>query len=114
MSTQLNLNLSESRIARDEGIQKAITHAESVVPEWSELAYAELKKFLLNYPGEFMAEQFRSHCALVDFPLPPHSRAFGGVFLRAARAGIIEKVRLQQVTNKKAHLCYASVWRRAA
>lgn len=106
-------NLFEARQARDAGIEKAVTHANEVVPDWSEQAFEKLKEYLKCFPGEFMAETFRAEMALQDFPLPPSARAWGGIIRRAASAGLIERVRLQQVTNKRAHLCYASVWRAA-
>lgn len=113
MKEPIQLDLLEAIEERDKGIQKAIDHADAVTPDWSQLAYEELKRFLQETPGEFMAESFRAHCAVVNFPLPPSSRAFGGVILRASKAGIIRRVRFDQVSNKRAHACFASVWRRA-
>jgi hypothetical protein len=100
--------------ARDEGMNRAVDHANRVVEDWSERAYTELQNFLRSNPGEFMCEDFRGWCAMIDFPLPPHARAFGGVIARAARAGLIKKAGIGQVKNVKAHCANANVWRRAA
>lgn len=103
-------DLDKGRENRDSGMQTAISHADAVSPEWSVRAYSLLQRYLKDYPGEFMAEDFRSFCAQVDFELPPHARAFGGVISRAAKAGLIRKVRIGQVKNVKAHCALASVW----
>lgn len=99
---------------RDAGIEQAINHANEVTPDWSDMAFEKLKEYIKAFPGEFMAENFRSEMALQDFPLPPSARAWGGVIRRAAIAGLIVRVRHQQVSNKKAHCCFASVWRKTA
>lgn len=106
----VQLNILEAIEQRNAGIQTAIDHANSDNPGWSEKAFEEFKRFLVINPGEFMAEQFRCHCAVIDFPLPPHARAFGGIIRKASNAGIIKFVRYQQVSNPKAHACFASVW----
>lgn len=106
----VQLSFEDAMRERDAGIQKAVDHADAVNPDWSVQAFEEFKRFLIINPGEFMAEAFRAHCAVVDFPLPPHSRAFGGIIRKASNAGIIRFVRHQQVSNPKAHACFASVW----
>jgi hypothetical protein len=104
------LNIFDGRQARDEGINKASDHAEAVNPGWNDQAFTMLKQFISVYPGEFMGEDFRAYCAMVDFPLPPHARAFGGVIHKAAKSGLIKKIRIAPVKNVKAHCAFASVW----
>lgn len=113
MKNVVQLDILSSIAERDAGIQTAITHADAVTPDWSSMAYEELKRFLKITPGEFMGENFRSHCAQIDFPLPPHARAFGGIIVKAYKSGLIRRVRFDQVSNKKAHACFASVWIKA-
>lgn len=103
-------NLDKGRENRDSGMQTAVNHADAISPGWSVRAYSLLQRYLKDYHGEFMAEDFRSFCAQVDFDLPPHARAFGGVINRAAKAGLIRKVRIDQVKNTKAHCANAAVW----
>lgn len=105
------LEFFEGREARDAGMAKAAEHAEVVVPGWNDLAFDQFKEFLSNHPGEFMGEDFRAYCAMVDFPLPPHARAFGGVILRAVKAGIISRTGYGKVRNVKAHCANAAIWR---
>jgi hypothetical protein len=113
MKEQIELDFTEAKIQRDKGIEQALTNADNSTPGWSSIAYEEFKRFLLNNPGEFMAEEFRSHCAVIDFPFPPSNRAFGGVILKASFDGLIKFVRYGRVSNPRAHACFASVWKRA-
>jgi len=98
--------------ARDHGIKRAVDHADRVHESWSDKAYGLLKDFLRVRRTEFLAEDFRE--AVTDLiPAPPHNRAYGGVFMRAAKAGLIRRIRYQAVKNVKAHCANASVWKRA-
>lgn len=106
------LDEKEARRLKNEGIDRAVTKADNDNPGWSERAYQFfVNKFLLIKNGPFMAEEFRSYCALTDFTLPDNARAFGGVIKRAAANGIIERVGFQNTKNKKAHLTPATLWR---
>jgi hypothetical protein len=97
---------------RDTGIKMAVEHADAKEPSWSQRAYDFLiKKFLMNHNGPFMVEEFRSYCAQMDFPLPPHARAFGAVIMRAAKENVVEKVGTQNTRNPKSHRTPATVWR---
>jgi hypothetical protein len=96
---------------RDMGMAQAIGHAESVDPNWPESAHQALIRFIGSHRGEFMAEQVREFAAKTGLSQPPHLRAWGSVFLRAARAGLIRRVGFGQVTNPKAHCANAAVWR---
>lgn len=99
---------------RDEGMRRAIDHAEREVPNWAELAYEKLIEFTTEYPYlEFMAEDFRKWAYHKGLPEPPHSRAFGGIMVKARRADLIVKIRISQVKNPTARCANANVWRRA-
>lgn len=107
-------NLFEARKQRDQGIQKARDTAEAVNPGWNQLAYDLLKRFLRDHNGPFLAEEVRSFAAMEDFPLPPSNRAWGGIMIRAVKSGLIVRDGYGQVSNPKAHACFASVWKKAA
>jgi hypothetical protein len=107
----VQLNIFEGNAARDEGIQRAAIHAEAVNPGWNDQAYELLLKFLSVHVGPFMAEEVRSYAAMIDFPLPPHARAWGSVVVRAVKAGIIQRVGYEKVKNKNAHRTPATLWR---
>lgn len=107
------LNKEEAAKLRDTGIDIAVTAANKKNSEWSEKAYAYLRDhFLLNHNGAFMGEDFRSYCALMDFPLPDNQKAFGGVLKRAAsgKDPLIKKVGVQATRAKKSHRANAAVW----
>ena len=94
---------------RDKGIKQAIDNADDKHERWSEKAY----KFLTNWiktQYEFMTEDVRI-ASEKEIPKPPSNRAWGGIVVRAARAGLINKVGFSNVKNPKAHNTPASIWR---
>jgi hypothetical protein len=105
------LNIFEAREARDQGINRAVMHADETIPDWSSKAYGLLLQFLSIHVGPFMTEEVRTYAAQIDFPLPPHARAWGGVMLRAVKAGIIQQAGTAKVKNVKAHCANAAIWR---
>lgn len=109
MTAQLNIEYAKK--ARDRGIERAENHANQVHESWSDKAYALLKEFIRIQPKtSFLAEDFRM--SVTDLlPAPPHNRAYGGIFMRAAKAGLIERLGYAPVKNWKAHRANASVWR---
>ena len=99
------------------GIKKAVSHADQVTEKWSEKAYEKLKLFLSREINttqnfEFMTEQFREFCEVTYLDDPPSLRAFGGIMAKAAKAGLIERIGYDNVTNPKAHATPATIWRR--
>ena len=94
---------------RDKGIKKAIDNANDTHEKWSDKAY----KFLVGYiksHQEFMTEDLRLDSEK-EIPKPPSNRAWGGIILRAVRAGLIHRVGFSNVKNVKAHRTPATVWR---
>ena len=99
---------------RDKGIKKAIDNANDTHNKWSDKAY----KFLLDYikygegrdQYEFMTEDVRM-ASEAEIPKPPSNRAWGGIILRAVRAGLVHRVGSSSVKNIKAHRTPATVWR---
>ena len=84
---------ASARAARDAGMARALDHAEAVEPRWGDVAYQALTTFVRWYtaPGPFTSFEFREW-ARPRLSAPPTDKAFGPVFVRAARAGIIRKV----------------------
>jgi hypothetical protein len=79
--------VEQSRALRDRGMQQAIDHAGA---EWRELAYAFLIDFIATHSG-FKSEDVSEASKLSGLPQPPTDRAWGSLYARAARAGLIEK-----------------------
>lgn len=107
------LDIKAARKERDAGIEKAAAHAEEAMEGWNEKAYGVLLMFLQNHTGPFMAEEVRSYAAMMDFPLPPSNRAWGGIIVKARNNGLIKRCGIQPVKNKKANCANAGVWRKA-
>ena len=109
MTAQLNI-FSGAQL-RDEGINKAVQHANATHQYWSELAYLFLLVVLKEHKGEFMPEDVRA-ASVGRVPEPPSKRAWGGVIVRAKKDGRIVSKGFRNVTNSKAHCTPATVWLR--
>ena len=46
-----------------------------------------------------------------EIPMPPSNRAWGGIVVRASKAGLISRVGFSNVKNAKAHKTPATVWK---
>ena len=94
---------------RDKGIKQAINNANDTHEKWSEKAYKFLTDYIKSH-HEFMTEDVRL-ASEKKIPIPPSNRAWGGVVVRASRAGLISRVGFSNVKNAKAHKTPATVWR---
>ena len=112
MRQPIQLNIIEAIQARDKGIQTAMDSADSKSKDWSKRAYELLTEFLASRREPFMVEDLRSYAALVDFDLPAHARAWGGVIRSAFFNGLVERVGIQNTISVKSHRTPASVWRK--
>jgi hypothetical protein len=88
---QTNLDFKAARERRDTGMQRAADHANRVEPEWSDKAYRLAVKMFEIRDASFLAEDVVRSLAGV-IPDPPDKRAWGHIFQRAARNGVIEKI----------------------
>lgn len=77
---------------RDHGIQRAVDHAERESEGWTDFAVSLLRSFASRQSAPFLAEDFVEWATNGLIAYPADGRAFGGVFQRAAREGIIRKV----------------------
>ena len=103
-----------ARAARDEGMNRAADHADAVHPRWTDMAFEALRTFIATrghaklHP--FTSEEVRLHADHLGLPEPPSLRAWGNVFQRAARAGMIEKVGVAQSRAAHCHCSFVSEW----
>ena len=105
---------TDARAARDAGIRQAAEHAEEVNPDWNELADEALRVFAASKraSGEaFTSEDVRKSIAAAFVPQPPHLRAWGSVFKRAAHAGLIVKAGVTNSAAAHCHLSYVAQWK---
>ena len=99
----------------NQGIKKAINHAERDIPGWATLAFECLKSYLRFCPPdhEFMAEDVRKFSQSTYFlvvPEPPSLRAWGGIMRKAKGAGLIRAIGTRKVVNPTAHGANATLW----
>lgn len=106
MSLQLTLLLKE------QGIQQALDHANQVHEKWAEAAFAKLCQYCQHFENGyyFVGEEFRQWAIERGLPVPPSMRAFGGILLRGAKAGLIAKMGHSVTSNPKAHGCFCTLW----
>lgn len=101
---QIAIDFSAPRIQRDIGIAQAIEHAERVSPEWKDRAYSALKQFCMTHE-RFTSYDFRKSGLIVS---PTTDKAFGAVFQRAAKAGLIANVGYEK--HPERHLSPTVLW----
>lgn len=94
---------------RDEGMERAITHADMASLNWSDRAFLFLYKYAKSH-STFSGEQVRE-ASKDKLEAPPHLRAWGGVIMSAAKRGVIEKIGYIQVENPLAHKANAALWK---
>lgn len=101
--------LDFARAARDDGIRRAVGHAEADAPGWGSIALDYLQAYCLThaeFPGFFVVTASERE---PGFPVPANSRAWGAIFTKAARIGLIaDSGRTMQ--HPRRHASKAIVW----
>lgn len=85
----MTLSTAIAEAKRDDGMARAIEHAESDQPGWAGIALDFLRGYARMHV-DFLAEDVVAAAAML-VPDPPDGRAWGYVFRRAAREGVIQK-----------------------
>lgn len=94
---------------RDRGIRQAIEHAETVVPDWSEIAYRWIVQYAREHRGQrFISEDVTDAAREAGISSPTDSRAWGHPFRKAAKAGIIKRVGYG--VSARRHLSPTPMW----
>lgn len=104
--------MNEAQTLRDNGIIRAVNHADRVHSNWSDNAFDALKSFanLLGRGEHLTSELVRAHAEFHGLPTPPDKRAWGAVMLKAARAKLIVKKGWTTATDPKVHCNPVSLW----
>jgi len=114
MKQPIQMDILEAIRLRDEGIEMAVNHADAFYrPDafiWRDIAYDFLVKVSKWYAGVWQVEDIRKLAEDKNIPVPPDSRAWGGVIRRAAAAGLVEKVGVQSKASTICHRGFASLW----
>ena len=95
---------------RDEGMERAITHAEKCRPGWKDDAIAMIARFPLE---EFRAEQLSAFAYANGLDRPPAERAWGSVMVQARRAGLVAPLGFEKTVGTRiAHTTFVCRWRK--
>lgn len=97
--------------AAQDGINRAVEHAEEVTPGWSDVAFQFVKLHAMRNKGARMTGYEIVQAALqYGVPKPPTDKAFGGPIQRAARSGILKKVGTVADPNPNRHGSEVALW----
>lgn len=116
MADQLALQLERpaieaARAMGTEGMRRAEARAERESPGFAAEAYTFLCSYARTHSGAFSSEDAVEIARVVGI-VPADARAWGGVFQRAARAGVI--VASDELYRRaNGHGTWARKWRRA-
>lgn len=110
---QMTIFDTEADIRRDDGIRRAVVHANFEHDGWSDQAYEFLQRFLIFATMPFMTEDVRLYAEQHGVPIPPSKRAWGGIMVKASRNGLIKSCGYGMTSNPKAHRTPAMRWSRA-
>ena len=103
-----------AREARDAGIKRAAEHAEDVSPNWGDRAFEVLRMYAWanrESGTTFTSEDVRNSILGVGLPEPSHLRAWGSVFKRAAKEGIIVKAGVAESRAVHCHCAFVTKWK---
>jgi hypothetical protein len=107
----MNAALNPGRTGRDAGMGRSTAHADDCHADWSAMAYFSVRNFIRKYDANFTAEEVRSWAHAKGLPMPPDGRAWGSVFQRVAREGIIRKLGYRQAEGRACHMHPVTLWR---
>lgn len=95
----------------DDGMQRAVDHADAVEDRWSERAYQLLEEFAGSH-YEFMTEDVRQWAhEQQDLPKPPDPRAWGAVTVRGIQSRLFIRIGYRKTRIPPAHATPRPVWR---
>ncbi len=94
---------------RDEGMARALDHAETDCPGWSDTAMAFLKRYAEEH-AEFTAFMVTAASELdKSFPVPETGHSWGAIYTRAQKGFVIVDSG-RTMKHPKRHACKAIVW----
>jgi hypothetical protein len=103
---------SRAEQARNEGMQRAVDHAEIESPDWAQHAYEWLELFVAAHAEPFISEDVSDATKLDEgFPQPPTDRAWGSIYRSAVKRGLIRLAGTGRSRRRHASIC--PLWIRA-
>lgn len=105
MSEQAILDFTAAKQLRDEGMSRAMDHAERADTGWGDSAYAFLVDFA-RHNACFISEDVSDASKGVPaFVQPPTDRAWGSVYRRAVKDGVIAQDGCGRSRRRHASIC---------
>jgi hypothetical protein len=98
------MDLFEAAAARDLGMLRAAKHAEATHMGWNDRAYAFLEAYARQHK-DFISEDVSDASKQVDFPQPPTDRAWGSVYRKAIKDGLIIQIGSGRSRRRHASIC---------
>ena len=102
------LDLAHAREAANEGMARALDAAERRDDMWPDIAYSFLVRYAWSHE-QFISEECTAEAERLGYGSPADPRAWGAIFQRAARDGIIR--RNGYGTSHRRHLSPTPLWR---
>lgn len=87
---QQAIDFAAARAARDEGIQRSANKAARAAETWPEDAYNFLCRYARTHE-RFISEELTACADRMGYGAPTSSKAWGAIFQRASREGIIRR-----------------------
>lgn len=112
--TQLSLDLA--RKAASAGITRAVNNADRQIPDWSTQAYSFLLTFARTHEY-FISEDVSGASKTEHFPQPPTDRAWGAIYRKAVKAGVIRQDGMGRSARRHCSICprwRSMIWQDAA
>jgi hypothetical protein len=95
-----------------QGMSRAAAHAERDVPEWAIHARAFLERYIREVrPDRLIAPDVRKWSEAHGLEAPPNNYAWGGVFNKASRTGLLVADGFQNYGDGVMHTQSVRVWR---
>lgn len=86
------------------GMTLALEHAERQEPEWGDQAFTFLQDFARRTPT-FISEDVSDESKARDFPQPPTDRAWGAIYRRALKRGVITQYGMGRSRRRHGSVC---------
>lgn len=103
--SQQILDFSAARAARDDGMARSLASAERLSNGWGDIAYAYLLIFARHNETFISEDVSDASKASKTFPQPPTDRAWGSVYRRAVREGVIAQDGSGRSRRRHASIC---------
>ena len=117
MGQQIDLfeQLASYFIPEESKMSKAIRLSEDkqnkIVNNWSDNAIKLLTVYCITVK-DFIAEDFRKYAEANGLEQPREPRAYGGLFVRAKKIGLIESTgQYRKMKSEQSHSCPKMVWK---